>query len=475
MLLAAIVVRRLALRACALVTFGFAAAVVGAQTPPSETEFAAQARALVDKAQPPGGAALIVVVTRGDTRLLQHVAGYADHEQKVSVTLEHEWPIASVSKQFTAALVMRLVDQGRLTLDDSLSKYLPDFPGGGAVTIRHLLNHTSGLGSYTEVPGYFKTHGTKDTDLPALIASFKDLRSNFEPGTLWRYNNSGYVLLAAVVEKVMGKTWESAVTELSSVAGLTHTGYGHQRVSRSQRVQGHSWEAANNTAVAAMSISLSQAHAAGGLVSTPTDLLRWNQALHRGRLLSAASYQQMTTPLGAAKTPRQGFGVVVEEVQSSPLIHHSGGMPGFSTHLAYAPAADVSVVVLRAMDASLRSLTSASTLARQLATLAAGKPLESETSPTASGAVAAVSDADLQRWVGQFVLVSTQRKAEFFVQDGTLHMRRGARVDALVPLSARVMRLQEGAATLTLTEDGKRIAAKRGDGSDAGELQRLDP
>src|SRR5690606_20162096 len=135
--------------------------------------------------------------------------------------------LASVTKQFTAAGLLTLVDDGKVALDDPLSKYLPDFPNGDAITIRQLLNHTSGIRSYTDIPNYFAGPIRDDKDTAGMIAVFRDLPVDFAPGEGWHYNNSGYVLVGAVIEAVTGMAWHAYLEQaLFEPLGMDDTGHG---------------------------------------------------------------------------------------------------------------------------------------------------------------------------------------------------------------------------------------------------------
>lgn len=152
-------------------------------------------------------AGVAVLVAQNGKILLEKGYGLADREHHVAVTTETKFRICSVSKQFTAAAILKLQEEGKLSVNDKLSKYIPDFPRGDEVTLHHLLTHTSGIPNYTSKLG-FSLQMTNAIKTEALIESFKNDPYDFDPGTKWRYDNSGYVLLAYIVEKVSGQTYE---------------------------------------------------------------------------------------------------------------------------------------------------------------------------------------------------------------------------------------------------------------------------
>jgi D-alanyl-D-alanine carboxypeptidase len=145
-------------------------------------------------------ASLAVGVVKDGRLVLAHGYGYADLENDVPATAETVYRLGSITKQFTAMAVMQLAEQGKLSVDDEVTKFLPDYPvQGHKVTVRNLLNHTSGIKSYTSQPNFFK-RARQDLSRDEMLATFKDEPFDFEPGTAWRYNNSGYYLLGVIIE-----------------------------------------------------------------------------------------------------------------------------------------------------------------------------------------------------------------------------------------------------------------------------------
>ena len=139
--------------------------------------------------------------------MLRKGYGLADVELAVPIRPEMVFRVGSVTKQFTAACILRLADEGRISLSDDLTRYLPDFPTGGRrVTIEQLLTHTSGIHNYTEIPARYPKRLREDWTLPELIGFFRNEPFDFEPGTRWHYDNSGYILLGAILEKVTGRS-----------------------------------------------------------------------------------------------------------------------------------------------------------------------------------------------------------------------------------------------------------------------------
>src|SRR5690554_3883192 len=202
----------------------------GAAQPVSAQEVSRYATALLEEAYPDaGGPGAAVLVARGDEVLFRGARGMASVELGVPLSADHVFRLASVTKQLAAAGVLKLAEDGKLSLDDPLAKFLPDYPGGDAVTVRMLLDHTSGIRSYTSIPGVMEGPIQRDLSTAQLVDTFKDEQPDFAPGEDWRYNNSGYVLVGAVIEEASGQPWHAYLGQvLFEPLGMAHTGYGNQ-------------------------------------------------------------------------------------------------------------------------------------------------------------------------------------------------------------------------------------------------------
>lgn len=287
-------------------------------------------------------------LVRGVDTIEMKAWGLADIEQNVSATEHSVYRIGSVTKQFTAAAIMQLVEQGKVRLDDSIATYLPVLPLlWHQVTVRQLLNHTSGIPSYTSLGPKWRRRWGEEMTPDTLIALTAGDTMWFAPGSNWRYDNTGYVVLGMLIEKITGRSWGTDMTErFFKPLGLTDTRECLvtpiiPRRARGYEKDGEAWE---NTAYLAMS----QPYAAGSLCSTVGDLARWNRALHTGHVVASASYALMTTPEGAAdkSSPRYGFGLIPDTLAGRPIITHGGGIHGFITGNAWVPSVQLSVTVL---------------------------------------------------------------------------------------------------------------------------------
>ena len=292
-------------------------------------------------------AALSIGVQRGGDVLLVKGYGLADIENDVPATSETVYRIGSITKQFTAASVMQLVEAGQIGLDDPMTEYLPDYPmQGHEVTIRHLLTHTSGIKSYTGMAEWRPKMKLDLTD-EELLDIFSAEPFDFDPGERFLYNNSGFYLLGVIIGKAGDEPYaEYLDTHLFRPLDLPGSSYCDERRIIRGRAEGYQFvdgELLNDEY-----LSMNQPGAAGALCSTVVDLLSWTSALRVGRVLSAASYQQMTTrgTLNNGSATSYGFGLGLGSLVGHPSVSHGGGINGFSTQLAHYPEADLDVVVL---------------------------------------------------------------------------------------------------------------------------------
>ena len=354
-------------------------AALGAQTTsssaaPSRAALVQRIDSLVEEhllAGPAASAAIAVV--KGTDTILMRGYGYADAKTHRLAGPTTIYEIGSITKQFTSAAIMRLVEQGKINLDDDLSKYLPNFPlHGHHVTIRQLLNHTSGIHSYTSSPAW---RATWAADLsPDSIVGFVARDSfDFAPGTAWRYNNTGYVLLGMVIEKVAGEPYARYLDEqFFKPLGLQQTTYcPAQRLRDTSYAEGYS--ARDGQFVAADYLSMTHPFSAGALCSSVKDYLIWQRALHGGRVVSPHSYMLMTTPdtLTNGKRLTYGFGLGVADVGGHHAIAHGGGINGYTTSQVYFPADSLSVILFTNTDSRPPDFT-----AMNIARAVLGMPLQ---------------------------------------------------------------------------------------------------
>ncbi len=266
--------------------------------------------------------------------------GLANMEWGIPNTPDTRFRLGSITKQFTAMLILQLAEQGKVKLDGKLSEYLPDYRKdiGDKVTIHHLLTHTSGIPSYTGQPGFFQNVSRNPYKVDEFIKKYASGDLEFEPGSKYAYNNSGYFLLGAIVERISGKTYEQALQEqIFSPLGMKNTGYDHHDTLIPKRAGGYAKTADGYTNAAYLDMSIP--YAAGSLYSTVEDLYLWDQALYTDQLISEKSKELMFKPF----LQNYAYGWAVsnagfkQDDQPVQIIRHGGGINGFATMIVRLP------------------------------------------------------------------------------------------------------------------------------------------
>jgi CubicO group peptidase (beta-lactamase class C family) len=277
--------------------------------------------------------------------------GLANAELMTPATENTFYQLASVTKQFTATGILRLVQDGKLGLDDKISTKLTDLPAAWAnVTVRQLLTHTSGIKNYTEVEG-FDRHVREDLTNADVLKLVTGAPLDFPSGSKFHYSNTGFFLLGMIIEKVSGKTYGDFLSErIFQPLGMTSTRFNDIHAVLKNRANGYTFE--HNTLQNADFVSPSQPFAAGGLVSTVVDMAKWDAALNGDKLLPKATLESMWTPtkLSDGTNSDYGFGWGIREKKGHRIIAHSGGINGFSTSIVRLPEDKLTVIVLANSD-----------------------------------------------------------------------------------------------------------------------------
>lgn len=357
-----------------IVVFTLAALPAAAASSVSTTELAQYADRLLAETYPadqPGATALIV---RNGETVLRKGYGLANLELGVPMQPDMVLELGSVTKQFTSAAILMLQERGQLSVTDEITKYLPDFPTHGQkITLDHLLTHVSGIPSYTGLPEW-SSQLRQDITVDQLIALFRDKPLEFAPGEKWSYNNSAYVLLGAVIEKVSGKTYEDFIEqEIFAPLGMKRSSYANLREIVPGRAAGYDKE--GDKYLNTQYLSMSQPYSAGALISNVDDLALWDQALANGRLLKKESLDRMFTPvkLNSGQTTKYAYGWAVWDFQGTRIIEHGGDIFGFSSVVTRVPSERLLVVVL---TNNPFQEPRPETVALRIAAKSLGKPLE---------------------------------------------------------------------------------------------------
>ena len=331
-----------------------------------------------------------VLVARGSEVILSKGYGSANLEWDVPNTPATKFRLGSITKQFTAASILLLAERGKLTLDDPIKMYVPDAPKEwDRITIFNLLTHSSGIPNFTSLPDY-KSLKLAEMPVAKTIVTVRDKPLDFVPGEKMSYSNSGYLVLGHVIETVTGASYEKFVTDnIFTPLGMKDSGYDSNQTVIARRAAGYM--PSPSGPVNAGFVHMSIPHAAGALYSTTEDLLRWEQGLFAGKVISPASLAKMTTPF----KNDYALGLVVQTASGRKVIQHGGGIDGFNTFLAYYPDAKLTVAVLANING-----TTPNQIATKLAELAHGGAVQL----TSERKEIALPVATLSKYVGTYEL-----------------------------------------------------------------------
>jgi len=430
----------------------FSAAFAGFSTAALPTSGQAALAASLDemmtKVFPVGTPGAALLIQKDGRPLVRKGYGTADIELAVPIEPDMVFRLGSMTKQFTAVAVLQLMEKGQLGLQDPITRFLPDYPTQGrTITVEHLLTHTSGIVSYTDLPEWQPLQ-RKDMTLEELIGLFKDKPMEFAPGEKWKYNNSGYILLGAIIEKVSGLSYEAYLLKnIFEPLGMKNSFYGSASRIIPRRIPGY--DMGRDGVVNAEYLSMTQPYAAGSLLSNVDDLALWNEALLAGKPIKRATLERAWTPykLKDGTNTRYGYGWSISEFEGRRLIGHGGGINGFSTNGILFPEERLFVVLLTNSTLPGRD---PGALSIKAAALALDKPLRVPIAVT-------LPEAQLAALSGVYVNPS---KEEFFVwKAGTLLSISGPEIarTEVVPVSADILKTKNGESKVEFRRDAKGV------------------
>ncbi len=326
------------------------------------------------KSNEPGAS---VLVARHGQIIYKKAYGMANLELNVPMHDDHVFWIASLGKQFTAVAILQLMEQGKLSLQDEITKFIPDYPTqGNIITIEHLLTHTSGIHNFSGMKDPEKKLALDCTPLE-VIDFFKNLPMRFAPGTKWEYSNSGYFLLGYIIEKITGKTYAKYLEEnIFNPLDMTNSLYASDLKIIKNRVGAYSLGETGFQNSSPRNIT--HVYSAGAIQSTVSDFFKWHQGLHSYKLVKKENLNKALTryKLSNGIETDYGYGWRMGYVYESPSIWHGGLITGFATIQVYLPQEDVLVVVFSNCDCNYPK-----DIASRLAALASGKPFEHKEIP----------------------------------------------------------------------------------------------
>jgi CubicO group peptidase (beta-lactamase class C family) len=418
---------------------------------------------LTDQFKPDGTGCAALVAKDGQV-IYRKAFGLADLELNVPMRPEMVFRIGSVTKQFTAIAILQLMEQGKLSLQDEITKYIPDYPmHGHSITIEHLLTHTSGIKSYTNVP-MFREMIRTDMKPEEIIEKNKALPMEFAPGTRWNYNNTGFIMLGYIIEKVSGKTYAEYLQDnFFTPLGMTSSYYGDETKIIKNRASGY--QPGEGGTVNADYLSMTLPYAAGSIMSTVDDLYKWNRALHSYKLVKKETLDMAHTSykLADGKPVGYGYGWSLSKLQGSRSIEHGGGINGYLSYALYLPEEDLFVALLSNSNGQAPEFSSL-----RMAAVAIGKPLKT--------AEIKLDEDALKEYQGIYVN-EAGKEARIVLTEGKLSVARpnGSR-KIMLPVEMDMFLIEKSFTSLTFSRDnaGKIIMATIDDRGEVAEWKRSD-
>ena len=379
---------------------------------------------------------------------------------------EHVFEIGSITKQFTAIAILMLEEQGKLKVEDEITKFIPDYPTNGkTITIHQLLNHTSGIKSYTAMQS-FREKARVDLSPTELIDVFKNEPMDFDPGEQYRYNNSGYILLGHIIEVITDESYEDFVQKnFFDKLGMKNSHYGsHSKVIKN-RAYGYQ---DRDGYINADYLSMTLPYAAGSLMSNIDDLLIWQKALNTNQLISKETYEKAIngSTLNNGEKIGYGYGLGAGTIQGSKSISHGGGIFGYTTQGIYLPEEDVFVSVLTNCDCN-----SPGNYANKIAAIAIGKPF-----PDVKDAISLSTD-QLNKWKGAYQFPDGAIR-HITVNDGKIYSQReNSTKFEIFPLTPSRFIFEEGNIEYNFSMAGgkKQAAFKTGETVIGKEIDKAPP
>ncbi|MFC0774719.1 serine hydrolase [Terrimonas alba] len=250
--------------------------------------------------------------------------------------------IGSITKQFTATILLKLQEGKKLNTTDKLSKYFPAYPNGDSITLEHLLTHTSGIYSYTDDRAFMSTEVAKPSNREKMMALFKDKPLQFSPGSKWQYSNSAYMLLGYIIEDVTKMPYEQAVRKyIFNPLHMDHSGFDFTHLANKEKAIGY-FRLTDDTNIPAPIVDSSVSYAAGAIYSTTGDLYKWHLSLQANTIMSKSSKQKAYT----AVKNNYGYGWVTDSSAGKRTIGHGGGIHGFNSNMVSIPDDNTCIILL---------------------------------------------------------------------------------------------------------------------------------
>ncbi len=353
-----------------------------------------------------------VLITNNGKVVLNKGYGYKNVDSKLLNNENTIYQIGSVTKQFTSVIILKLAEQGKLSLNDKLSKYFPDLPSAEKITIENLLSHTSGIWNYTNDANFMQTRVDRPLSRDSMLLLIKYKPLDFEPGIKYSYSNSGYMLLGYIIEKVTGKKYEQVVRQtIFQPLGMSHSGFDFTHLQSPDKATGYS-SIISGKGDKSMIVDSSVSFSAGAIYTTVDDLRKWNQSLTTSKILQPASLQNAFTP----RLSHYGLGWLIDTMQQKRVISHNGGIHGFLSSNVMVPADSINIILLSNSNGSKLDM-----LKKNIAAILYNQPYDL---PGAKAEVKIEKEL-LQQYVGEYELAPTFKITISLVNDGLMLQATG--------------------------------------------------
>ncbi|MDJ1472113.1 serine hydrolase domain-containing protein [Xanthocytophaga flava] len=296
-----------------------------------------------------------VLIAKNGKILLKKGYGYQNIQAKTPCTTETIYQIASVTKTFTSALILKLAEQKKLTLSDKLSRFYPNLPHGDSITIEHLLTHTSGISNISLDTTEINKEENKLANESIMInALMKGPALEFAPGSNWNYSNLGYALLGYIIQKVTELSYYDALRHyIFQPLQMTHSGFDFIHLTDTHKATGYYTYPTRSKSEVATILDSAGPFAAGAIYSTVGDLYKWHEGLQDNQVISKASQEKAYT----AYRNRYGYGWIVDSLFNTRIVSHSGDIWGFKTNFTRVPTDDICIVLLSNIEDNERLTT----------------------------------------------------------------------------------------------------------------------
>lgn len=389
------------------------------------------------------------LVAKNGKVIYRKAFGKANLELDVNMTPKNVFQVGSITKQFTAVGILMLLEEGKLSLEDDITKFIPDYPTNEKkITVHHLLTHTSGIKSYTSMQKFSKVM-TVDKSPLKFINFFKNEPMDFEPGEKYKYNNSGYFILGYIIEKASGMSYQKFIQErIFDKINMTSSYYGSHRQLIKNRASGYQKRGEFSNA---QYISLKLPYAAGSIMSTVDDMLKWQNAISTNVFVKKETLNKAYTnyTLNNGDNINYGYGWSINEINDVQTIEHGGAIPGYLSMGVYVPSKNIYVIVFS--NCGCKSPTNS---ALEIAALAMDKPKFKE------GNDIQLSTEQLKKWTGAYQFDNDVVRYITFKNNQLYSKREGSgEAFEIYPTSKNTFVFKEGFISYNFsTKNGKKVA-----------------